>query len=455
MPPGSYRTLLRSTGFRLSAIYAALLFMIVLGTGMVGWIATVGLVEGQAKERIQIEVVAIAHEIRDEGLSRGAAAVMARAERPGALEYGLVDPSGRLIAGDLTGYGKRTGWHRYDLPTGTPGVEGKRHLLALTSAMPDGSRLTVADDLERSEAVREVIFKTLVAIGAIALALGLAAGFSITRRVLRRMALVTATMEKVSAGDLSARVAIEEGGDDDVQILARGLNDMLDRIDRLVAAVRRVSADVAHDLRTPLSHVRQRIERAIQASDTEEREAALVGANDGIDAALRLFDAMLCLTEIDAGVARRRFASVDLGEIAERVADAYRPEIENGGRRLTVISPPDAIAFGEADLLVQAIANLIENAQKHAIGATEIRIRIEHRGDRKVLAIEDNGCGIAEPDRQTATQPFGRLDPARTSPGFGLGLAIAEAIARIHGSVLSLEDRAPGLRVSIDLASAY
>lgn len=451
MPPGLFRTLLRSTGFRLSAIYAGLLILTIIGTGVGGWIATAGLVERQAAERIRLEADAIAHEIKDEGFAGGVTAVMARAERPGALEYALFDPSRRRIVGDLADYGDRIGWHRYDLPAGAPGVEGKEHLLALTSRMPDGSMLTVADDLERSEAVREVVFKTLIAIGAMALALGLAVGIFITRRILRRMALVTATMEKVSTGDLSARVAIETGGDDDVQVLARGLNDMLDQIDRLVAVVRRVSADVAHDLRTPLSHVRQRIERATQASDARERDSALASANDGIDAALRLFDAMLCLAEIDAGVAKRRFAPVDLSEIAERVADAYRPEIENGGRKLTVASAPNTFTFGEADLIAQAIANLVENAQKHAVGASEIAIRIENCGDRRVIAVEDNGCGIAEKDRKAVTQPFGRLDPARTSPGFGLGLAIAEAIARIHGSALRLEDRAPGLRVSLEV----
>jgi len=451
MPPAWFRPLLRSTGFRLSAFYAGLLILTIIGAGAAGWLATGGLAEQQASERIRIEIDAIAHEIRDEGLARGAAAVMARAERPGALEYGLYDPAGRRLAGDLVGYGERTGWRRHDLPAGTPGVEGKEHLLALTSRMPDGSTLTVAEDLGRAEAAREIVFKTLIATGMLALVLGLAAGALTTRRVLRRMAQLSATMERVSGGDLSARVAIEAGGDDDVQELARGLNDMLDRIDRLVAALRRVSADVAHDLRTPLSHVRQRIERATQAREESERTAALASANDGIDAALRLFDAMLRLAEIDAGAPRSRFAPVHLAEIAERVADAYRPELESAGQRMTILADSAAWAFGDADLIAQAVANLVENAQKHGIGADTVGIRIERRGTLCVIAVEDDGCGIAEPDFETAIRPFGRLDQARASLGFGLGLAIAAAIARLHDGELRLDKRTPGLCVSLEL----
>lgn len=453
MLPASFKALLRSTGVRLSAIYAGLLILTILGAGVAGWIATAGLVERQASDRLNLEAVAIAHEVRDEGLGRAAAAVIARSERPGALEYGLYDPQGRRVAGDLVGYGEHMGLRRYDLPGGVPGLEGKEHLLALTSRMPDGSTLTVAEDLERTEAVRDVTFFAYAVAGTIALALGLVASFLVTRRLLRRMALLTATMEKVSAGDLSARVAIEAGGDDDMRSLAHGLNDMLDRIDRLVATVRRVSADLAHDLRTPLSHVRQRIELASQAADEGERSAALASANDGIDAALRLFDAMLRLAEIDAGAAKRRFAPVDLNEVAERVADAYRPDIESAGLKLSVVLFEGAVAIGEADLIAQAIANLVENAQKHAIGAREIAIRVEVRGDCQVIAVEDDGCGIAERDREMVRQPFGRLDRARTSPGSGLGLAIAEAVARIHGGSLRLDGRSPGLRASLELCS--
>lgn len=451
MPLASLKPLMRSTSFRVSIVHAGLLVLTLIGAESASWFATNGLAERQARDRILLEHDAIAREITHESLARGADAVMARTEKPGALEYGLFAPSGRHIAGDLVGYQHSLGWQTRVLANAGPGSEGKERVLMLTRRLPDGSVLTIADDLGRAEALRDVLFKTLVAAGGLALLLGLAAGFALTRRTLARMDSLTATMRRVTEGDLSARVALRSNRNDDIDALARGLNQMLDRIDRLVTAVRRVSADVAHDLRTPLTHVRQRIEKASFAETPDERAGALAVANDGIDAALRLFDAMLRLAEIDAGGAKARFAPLDLNEVADRVVDAYRPELENSGKRVIVIPGAEPVVFGDEDLVAQAVANLLENAQKHAHNASAVTIRIREDDARCAISVEDDGCGMTASDFATAIRPFGRLDTARTSPGFGLGLSIAEAVASIHDGALRLEQLKPGLCVTLEL----
>jgi signal transduction histidine kinase len=220
---------------------------------------------------------------------------------------------------------------------------------------------------------------------------------------------------------------------------------MLDRIGLLVQAQRRVSADVAHELRNPLSLVRQRIGQAAAADNAKDREIALTAADKAIEDSLRLFDAMLRLAEIEAGSARQRFSPFDLGERVELVTDAYRADIENAGRALEITLAPAVMIVGDSDLIGLAVSNLLENAIKHTPPSAKIKVFLDVCGGRAVLSFEDEGPGMSASEFARVVEPFARLDLARSTSGAGLGLAIVSAVMRLHGATFERVDAARGL----------
>ena len=457
MPPFPPRGWSRSTSVRIALIQAVMLVVAIGGAGLGGWLSTRGLAERDARDRISLEIDAVANELSSEGLQAAVAAVAARAERPGALEYRLETRSGTVVAGDLTAVPASDGWSVLDVVDGTPGFEGKEKLLIRTQTLADGSRLVVGDDLGRAEGLRDGLFRTFLAWGLASIVAGLVVSLLLIRRALARMDDLVRTVARVAEGDLTARAeadAHSSGSGDDIDQLAEGINQMLERIDQLVGAVRRVSADVAHDLRTPLSHVRQKLEIAATAPTVEAPTEAIAAASEGVTAALRVFDAMLRLAAIDVGGSKTRFVSVDLDEVADRVVDAYRPEIESSGRTLKLVVAGGARLTGDGDLLAQALANLLENALTHSRPGAEIDVIVHQDGEASNLIVQDDGPGIPPDLIETALRPFARLDAARSTPGAGLGLPIADAVARLHGGSLTLETSGPGVRAILRLPVA-
>ncbi len=452
MPSGPIRPLLASTGFRIALLQAGLLTVAMAAAASGAWIATRDLVARDLRSRISVEVEAIRLEATREGLSAAAEAVMARAERPGALEYRLVDAAGHRLAGDLGAPVLQPGWtNLVDMP---PEPDGDRHarILVFTADLPGGAQLSVGDDVTRGTAMRDAIFRAIASWGAAALALGLVASIWLTRRALGRMKVVSDTISAAGRGDLAARTALPLTSGDDIDMLARGVDDMLDRIGILVAAVRRVSADVAHELRTPLMHLGQRLEQAAAAPDAQSRQIALVAASADLGSALRLFDAMLRLAEIDAGASRSRFTLVDLGEVAERVADAYRPEFEASGRVLDASAIVSAHVLGDADLIAQLLANLLDNAIKFTAAGACITVSVRCHDAEAVLTVADDGPGIDAESLDSISDPFRRSAAAGDTVGSGLGLAIVDAVARLHAARYRLEDGNPGLVARVRFA---
>lgn len=446
MRSARFRTFIASTGFRVAVLNLVLLSLTLVVAASAAWIATRDLAEADSRRRIATEAQAIRLEATQEGLPAAAGAVLSRAERPGALEYRLVGADGRVLAGDLALEHASPGWSRET--GGAVESDGDRHgtLLVYTEHLSGGGILSVADDLSRSEAVRNAIFRSIAMWGGIAASLGLGISMWLTVGALRRMDGVVDTVSAVGRGDLGARARVSGRGDD-IDTLAAGVNAMLDQIGLLVQALRRVSADVAHELRTPLTHVRQRLDRAQAAANDATRQLELAAANQGMAQALRLFDAMLRLAEIDGGQARTRFGPIDLVEIIDRVADAYRPEVEASGRELIVAIEGHGKIFGDADLVAQAIANLVENSLKHGVGGTLIRMAVVPHSGGFAAIVSDDGPGVDHAIIPSLTQPFFRVDRARLLPGAGIGLAIVAAIARLHGARLEIQNVSQGLSV--------
>ncbi|MDO7842384.1 sensor histidine kinase [Sphingomonas immobilis] len=303
--------------------------------------------------------------------------------------------------------------------------------------------------LDDWEQVQRGIEQAMLAATLLSLALGVGGGLVVTRYVGRRLDQVANVIEGVADGDLSRRVPNAAGGQDAFDRLASRLNAMLEKLERLMTELRVVTDSFAHDLRSPLARLRSKAEAAVLQADPEAREAAMSGLLTETDIVMRMLTMLIEISRAES-VSRDRFTSVDPAELVEEIAELYAPVAEDDG--MTFVA-----AIGEGagrivlhrELMTQAITNLIDNALRHAADGGEVTLRLRRAAGEVRFAVEDRGPGIAEADRALALRRFGRLDGARTTPGAGLGMALVEAVARLHGGRLELGDNTPGLIVAI------
>jgi signal transduction histidine kinase len=444
--------LFRSTSVKLSIAFAGLVVTSFLLVGIVIWLVARHSAEAELRQDIQLELVAIRTELASEGLDATIAAINARAEHPGALEYWFADANGKHLAGDISQMDGPDGWRDVMVDEkGQNGIERREEMLVFTETLPGGTRLSVGDDLRRARAVQNAVLRTLASVGTVAVLLCLVVGVLATRRVLSRINALSTTFDSVAAGDIGARFPVN-GSASDIEQIGVGVNTMLERIEALVTDVRRVSRDVAHDLRTPLTHLQQRLEQAKNEEDPAARIAAVEGAQQKAQEILRIFDAIVRLAEIEAGAGKHRFKDVDLAAVVERVADAYRPDIEESHHCLRVVATP-CVVRGDEDLLSQAVANLVENAMRHTPAGTEMTLRVSSDGSSKGFEVVDNGPGVPPSAIDLIQKPFVRLDESRTTPGSGLGLSLVAAIARFHDAELTISAANPGLRVALTFSA--
>ena len=447
--------LFASTSFRLSAIYAALLVFSFVFAASGAWLATRTAAMDEAAGRLEDAYQSFAGTLEGRGVE-GAMSGMERRSHHNGVLWRIEDRDGAHLGGDPTLPSAALGLRMIDLPdegeVDFPDTadEPRGDHAVLTRALPDGGTLTLAVDIEASEISRDAVLNALLGAGAISVLLALALGVWATRSAFARMDALAGAARAFGAGDLTARAPHKpRTARDDVDQLAAHFNDMFEQVDRLVTNVKRVSADVAHELRTPLTHVRQRLDEAATATTSEARANAIEAAQKDVEELQRTFEAMLSLSEIEAGGMRRRFESADIAAIVETVCDAYRPDIEASGRSLTVRLSTNAGLQGESRLLAQAAANLLENALRHTPMTAHVVVDVARVGDDVVLAVSDDGPGVPANERERVVEPFQRLDASRTTRGSGLGLSIVSAIARLHDAVLRLEDAGPGLRAVI------
>ena len=279
--------------------------------------------------------------------------------------------------------------------------------------------------------------------------IGVALSLLTSLLVLRRVEAVGAASRAIMAGDLGARIPVGRRGDE-FDRLAAQLNAMLDRIGELVEDVRQVTNDVAHDLRTPLARLRQRLETARRkAASVADYEAAADAAIAETDAVLATFTAMLRIAQIEAGTRRAGFAPVDLSGLLAGLAETYAAVAEDRGQSLRAAVEPGVVVTGDKELLAQLFANLIENALTHTPPGSRIEVALARDGGGPVATVADDGPGVPAAMRERVLKRFVRLEASRSTPGSGLGLASVAAIARLHGLGLGLADDRPGLRVTL------
>ncbi len=449
------RRLVRTHAFRLAALYFLVFAASVLGVLLFVYWTSAGFVERQTEATLDAEITGLAEQYAQRGLSGLVQIVAARSagERGDAMLYLVTDPDGRPLVGNIAawpaGVPARSGWLSFTVEAKDKGRIVTHPARGRLIIIPDGYRLLVGRDISDAAAFRDRVKETLLWAGLVALGIGVLGGTMMSRNLLRRVELVNRTSERVMAGNLSDRVPLDGTGDEFDQ-LAGNLNRMLDQIERLMTAMREVTDDVAHDLKTPLARLRARLELALigPADDAGGREA-IRAAIDEADRLLATFNALLGIAEAESGAGRERAERLDLSEVARAAAELYEPVAEEKGFALSIAAEPAVAIRGDRHLLSQALANLLDNSLKYA-GGGEIRVRVLRRDGRAVLEVADRGPGIPAADREAVLDRFVRLEPSRSTPGNGLGLSLVRAVARRHDGTVELFDNEPGLRVRLE-----
>lgn len=440
--------MLRATGHRLAAAYTAAFALAVALLGVITVLSTRLALTEQFDARLRADQTSVVDGYHESGL-RGLLREMEEAsDGPGALMFGAQTAGGQPIEGPLASLRTPVGISNARLVVGDK-VESIR---VLTDDLGGGYRLLVGDKSDRIDALYGMVLWRFALAFAALLAVGVAAGFSLSRSVQKRMMAISSTAEAIIDGDLGRRVPVQ--GDDDLSRLAMTLNRMLDRIGALMESLRQVTSDVAHDLRTPLNRLRQRLERSARQAEHPAHRAEIEGALRDVDAILATFAAILRISEVEAGARRAAFRRLDLRALARAVADDFAPAAEDTGHRLRFEDGAPVWIDGDAELLTQMTINLVENALRHTPPGCTVRLKAEEAGGLPVLTVSDDGPGVAEAERSRLFDRFYRLERSRSTPGSGLGLALVQAVARLHRGEASLAGGAPGLEAKVVFPAA-
>ena len=451
--------LLTSTPFRLTLAYLGMFVLAAAVTVLfVAWRAN-ELLTTKVVETLAAEITGLREQFEAGGPERLAAVIAQRAAQPGASLYLLLG-GGRKIAGNLEAVppeleaSPKGSVFRYTRP-GEAGRGLERRAVGVALPVPAGLLLIVGRDIEDVRRFAETMGELgLLSISLISL-FGIGAGLLISRSVLRRIETVTDASRTIMAGDLSKRIP-RTGSGDELDRLAASLNAMLARIEQLVVALREVSDNIAHDLKTPLTRLRNRTEAALRSADGAAYRDGLTKTLEEADELIKTFNSLLLIARLEGGAVAESMGPVDPAAIIGDVAELYEPAAEEAGLELKITRADGLAVFANRELVSQAVANLVDNAIKYATDVAgaqrgSISISLGKVADRIEITVADRGPGVAPQDRERALKRFVRLEKSRSRPGSGLGLSLVAAVARLHGGSIRLEDNAPGLRAVLAL----
>jgi signal transduction histidine kinase len=462
--------LLRTTAFRLTLVY--LVVFALFAAFLLGYFAfnTRRLINEQIATIVNDELQLLQVQYNQAGIRRLVGMVDVRSRRPGSSLYLVTTPLGEGLAGNVgslePGILESEGWVETAYRRLEEPESAEHNALVRVLRLPGGIRILVGRDLDE----RERIFHIVTLAGrwsvAIVIVLGIVGGVFVSRRVLKRVDAMTGTAQTIMAGDLSGRLSVIGSGDE-FDRLALNLNGMLERIESLMRGLKEVTDNIAHDLKTPLTRLRNRCEAALRTANSEaEFRRVLEDTIEESEGLIRTFDALLMIARAESGEVREGMAEFDVAEVARDVSELYEPLAEDNGLTLEVEASQRAAVKGNRELVSQALANLVDNAIKYAAppanGSLEtvngarsgILVTADADQDQIVLTVSDRGPGIPQADRSRVVDRFVRLEQSRSLPGSGLGLSLVSAVARLHGGELKLEDNAPGLRARISLPRA-
>ena len=449
--------LLRSAGVRFGVIYVCLFAISAFALAMFLWWSTAGLLDRQTEAAINADTQGLSERYGETGL-RGLIDTIEQ-RLAGNVDddalYLLTDPRFHRLAGNLERWPPMVPVQQEwtELSIERAGVRGLARMRQFE--LGGGVHLLVGRDVEVRAQMRDLLTDALLWAGAIAMVLGSVGAWAVRGLFGMTLADVSATAAAISAGDLSRRVRVSGHGDE-FDRLAETINDMLDRIVRLMDGVRQVSNAIAHDLRTPIARARTRLEDAsIHARSESDLRAAIERAQSDLDDVTAVFQALLRIAEIEAGARRSAFDDVDLAPLLVDLTEMYGAVAEDHGQTLETHIPPTLPVYGDRAMVQQAVANLIDNALKFSPDGGTITLTATVAAATVQIVVADQGPGIPEADRPRAVERFFRGEHARHTPGCGLGLALVQAVATLHGGALRLEDNAPGLRAVLTLPAAH
>ena len=459
--------LLSSTPFRLALAYmGAFVVAAALIVGFIAWRAN-DLLTNKVVETLEAEITGLREQFQAGGAERLAAVVAQRAGEPGSSLYLLVDATGRKVAGNLDrvppefGGASRGSVFNYARPAPERRGTVSRLAVGVPLPVPGGLMLIVGRDIEDLHRFAGSMGQLGLWSIALLSILGIGAGLAVSRSVLRRIETITDASRTIMAGDLSKRIPLKGSGDE-LDRLSESLNGMLTRIEELIGALREVSDNIAHDLKTPLNRLRNRAEAALTHPDgpTTYRDG-LVKTIEEADELIKTFNSLLLIARLEGGAVAESMVPVDPASIVGDIAELYEPVAEEAGLELVTSVAKGLSLVVNRELVSQAVANLVDNAIKYSIGddgkhaaggsAPKITLSMARVGDAIEIAVGDRGPGVAPQDRERALQRFVRLEKSRSRPGSGLGLSLVAAVARLHGGSVRLEDNTPGLRAVLTL----
>lgn len=474
----------RTTTVRLTALFIAifLIFSVIL----LGYIAfqVNYAIQRQQIQSINREIGELVRMNERRGIRSLASAVQQYSRRPGSGIYYLGDASGRMLVGNVNDFpihilansGQYTFDYdsEYDLENSRPRERSEDgHALVVTTLLNNGMRLIVGRDIAERRGFSAIILGGL-GIGLLGIVvLSAFAGGITANRVVKRIDSISATSTKIMSGNMSERVPMTKNNDE-FDELAHNLNNMLDRNEQLMLGLKEVTDNVAHDLKTPLTRLRNRAEAALRADgDDANHIEVLEQVIDESDQLIRTFNALLLIARVEAGTPSGAFESVSLPDVVQDIAELYEPVAEEQHVLLSVLTDEKLEIQANRELVGQALVNLIENALKYgkqvaseneAKGqclpieselpiASSIEVKAYRQNNEIVLEVCDNGPGIPESERTRVLERFVRLEKSRTASGSGLGLSLVSAVARLHKGTLVLEDANPGLCAKLVLPS--
>jgi signal transduction histidine kinase len=441
---------LRTEGFRLSALYAGIFALSILALGAFVLLITNQALRDQIVAFSANDIAAIRNGYTHEGVREAREVVNQLMAGPVSPDFYLLEKDGKVIAGNLPAMPPRTG--TVTLPRQPP---IRRHeVLGVGAYLAPGLYVFCGSDTKGLRSVQEHILHIMLGLFAAAMLVAVAGGTLVSWSFLRRTDAMARACRDIMDGDLKLRIPVRATGDQ-LDRLAEAINEMLSRIVTLMDNLAQVSNDIAHDLRTPVTHLRHRLERARADCRTpEEHAASLEMAIAKADEILGLFAALLRIAQIEGGERRAAFTNLNLGALLEQMRELFDPVAEEAGHSLNLATAPGLVVRGDRQLLTQLFSNLIENAVVHTPSGTHITLSLRNAGGQAVARVSDDGPGVPADEHERVFRRLYRREASRTQPGYGLGLSLASAIAELHGARIRIIEQAAGMNVEVSFPLA-
>lgn len=442
--------LLRTSTFQITVLYAVMLTISTAAVALFLYWSTIGFLQRQTDQTIEVEIAGLRDTYRSQGLNGLTRVIGERIRVGGDAEalYLFADSRLRPLAGNLDNWPElvstEDGWYSFLLQSDEKRTNARARVLQLR----EGLVLLVGRDISDLDRLLSLAGSALIWGSGLAIALAMAGGIFMSRRVLKRVENVNETTRSIISGDFTRRVSTR-GTRDEFDQLAENLNQMLDRIENLMGDLRHVGDNIAHDLRTPLTRLRHALESTSTSHNADEMRDGIESAIEDADRLLSTFSALLRIARLESGGYRPRKGPLRLSDLVDDALELYSVVAEERGIQISTQLDTDTEFTGDRDLVFQLVVNLLDNAIKYTPDDGSVSIAVGRNGQDVMFVVTDSGPGIPEDQLDKVTRRFYRVGTSRQRPGSGLGLSLVQAVADHHGAKLRLSNAAQGLIVEV------